>query len=160
MWEPHKFVSDALMLMNDVGDVQTALTVLIALGEARKLLPIDDALVVSSKTKLGSERSYSSGFLPFQEHWFYTYVDQLHRYELWNEACEVINRSWLRSGQQLNQHSTAMHTNCGECGRPMGGKVGWYCDKCKSMQSAKCCVCGLIVRESTPGAKDAPTAVT
>ncbi|XP_052853922.1 GATOR complex protein WDR24 isoform X2 [Drosophila gunungcola] len=125
MWEPHKFVSDALMLMNDVGDVQTALTVLIALGEARKLLPIEDTLV---------------------EHWFYTYVDQLHRYELWNEACEVINRSWLRSVQQINQHSTAMHTNCGECGRPMGGKVGWYCDKCKSMQSAKCCVCGLIVR--------------
>ncbi|XP_034662632.1 GATOR complex protein WDR24 [Drosophila subobscura] len=125
MWEPHKFVADALMLLNDVGDVQTALTVIISLGEARKLLPLEDTLV---------------------EHWFHTYVDQLHRYELWNEACEVINRSWLRSVQQLNQQSTAMNTNCGDCGRQLSNKVGWYCDKCKSMQSAKCCVCGLIVR--------------
>lgn len=35
------------MLQNDVGDVQTALTVLIVIGEARKLLPIDDAIIVS-----------------------------------------------------------------------------------------------------------------
>ncbi|XP_030370588.1 GATOR complex protein WDR24 [Scaptodrosophila lebanonensis] len=124
MWEPHQFVADALMLQNDVGDVQTALTVLIVLGDARKLLPIEDDLV---------------------EHWFQTYVDQLHRYDLWNEACLVINRSWFRSVRQLNQHSTTMHTNCGECGRPMTAN-GWYCEKCKSMQSAKCCVCGLIVR--------------
>jgi len=55
MWEPHKFVSDALMLMNDVGDVQTALTVLIALGEARKLLPIEDALVVVNDTYRGKQ---------------------------------------------------------------------------------------------------------
>ncbi|XP_068157642.1 GATOR2 complex protein WDR24 [Drosophila tropicalis] len=125
MWEPHKFVADALMLQNDVGDVQTALTVIIALGEARKLLPLEEALV---------------------EHWFHAYVDQLHRYELWNEAGEVINRSWLRSVRQLNQQSTTMHTNCGKCSRPLAGHVGWLCDKCKSMQSAKCCVCGLIVR--------------
>ncbi|XP_023172030.1 GATOR complex protein WDR24 isoform X1 [Drosophila hydei] len=125
MWEPHQFVVDALMLQNDVGDVQTALTILIVMGEARQLLPIEDAVV---------------------EHWFHTYVDQLHRYELWNEACEVINRAWVRSVQQLNQQSTVMPTNCGECGRPLGGTVGWYCDKCKSMQSAKCTVCNLIVR--------------
>lgn len=47
MWEPHQFVADALMLQNDVGDVQTALTVLIVIGEARKLLPIDDTIIVS-----------------------------------------------------------------------------------------------------------------
>ncbi|ALC48058.1 CG7609 [Drosophila busckii] len=125
MWEPHQFVADALMLQNDVGDVQTALTVLIALGDARNLLPLEDRII---------------------EHWFHTYVDQLQRYELWNEACAVINRAWMRSVRQLNQASTVMHTNCGECGRPLGGNVGWYCDKCRSMQSAKCCVCGLIVR--------------
>lgn len=48
MWEPHQFVADALMLQNDVGDVQTALTVLIVIGEARKLLPIDDSIIVSA----------------------------------------------------------------------------------------------------------------
>lgn len=49
MWEPHQFMADSLMLQTDVGDVQTALTVLIVLGEARKLLPIEDAVVVSLK---------------------------------------------------------------------------------------------------------------
>lgn len=48
MWEPHQFVADALMLQNDVGDVQTALTVLIVIGEARKLLPIDDSIIAST----------------------------------------------------------------------------------------------------------------
>lgn len=47
MWEPHQFVADALMLQNDVGDVQTALTILIVMGEARQMLPIEDAVVVS-----------------------------------------------------------------------------------------------------------------
>ncbi|XP_037945419.1 GATOR complex protein WDR24 [Teleopsis dalmanni] len=125
MWEPHQFIADSLMLQNDVGDVQTALSILVAMGDARKLIPIEESLI---------------------EHWFQTYIDQLHRYQLWNEACTLINLSWIRSIRQLNQQSTTVHTNCGECGRPLGGSAGWYCQKCKSMQSAKCCVCGLVVR--------------
>ncbi|XP_013119356.2 GATOR complex protein WDR24 [Stomoxys calcitrans] len=124
-WEPHQFLADALLLQNDVGDVQTALSILIVMGENRKYLPISDVLI---------------------EHWFQTYIDQLHRYQMWNEACAVLNLSWLRSVRQLNQKSTAVHTNCGDCGRPLGGSVGWYCQKCKSMRLAKCSICGLIVR--------------
>lgn len=52
MWEPHQFVVDALMLQNDVGDVQTALTILIVMGEARQLLPIEDVVVVSLSSEL------------------------------------------------------------------------------------------------------------
>uniref|UniRef100_A0A1I8MUE5 GATOR2 complex protein WDR24 n=1 Tax=Musca domestica TaxID=7370 RepID=A0A1I8MUE5_MUSDO len=125
LWEPHQFITDALLLQNDVGDVQTALSVLIAMGENRKYLPINETLI---------------------EHWFQTYIDQLHRYQMWNEACRVINLSWLRSVRELNQKSTTVHTNCGDCGRPLGGSVGWYCQKCKSMRLAKCSICGLIVR--------------
>lgn len=47
LWEPHQFIADALLLQNDIGDVQTVLAVLIVLGENRKYLPIDDALIVS-----------------------------------------------------------------------------------------------------------------
>ena len=47
LWEPHQFLADALMLQNDVGDVQTALAVLIVMGENRKFLPIEDTLIVS-----------------------------------------------------------------------------------------------------------------
>lgn len=86
------------------------------------------------------------GCIRTQEHWFQSYVDQLHRYQMWNEACKVMNLSWLRSIRELNQKSTAVHTNCGDCGRPLGGSVGWYCQKCKSMRLAKCSICGLIVR--------------
>ncbi|CAD6994446.1 unnamed protein product [Ceratitis capitata] len=125
IWEPHQFVAESIMLQGDVGDVQTTISILIAMGETRKLLQIDDALV---------------------ETWFQTYIDQLHRYQLWNEACKVMNLSWLRAVRELNQQSTSVHTNCGECGRSLAGSVGWYCQKCKSMQSSKCSVCGLIVR--------------
>lgn len=45
---------DALMLQNDVGDVQTALTILIVMGEARQLLPIEDVVVVSRSSELYS----------------------------------------------------------------------------------------------------------
>ncbi|KAL9893205.1 GATOR complex protein WDR24 [Glossina fuscipes] len=125
MWEPHQFIADALKLQNDVGDVQTALAVLIAMGESRKYLPIEESLI---------------------EHWFQTYIDQLHRYQMWNEACTVINLAWIASVQELNQKSTTVYTNCGDCGRPLSGSAGWYCQKCKSMRSSKCSICGLIVR--------------
>lgn len=46
MWESHQFIADCLMLQSDLGDIQTALSVLIAIGDARKLLLIDDALIV------------------------------------------------------------------------------------------------------------------
>lgn len=94
---------------------------------------------------------------------------------MWNEACMVINLSWISSVQEQNQKSTTVYINCGDCGRPLGGGsgtggtsagtggsgsasqmpvgnsvvssgVGWYCQKCRSMKSAVCCVCGLIVR--------------
>ncbi|XP_055857530.1 GATOR complex protein WDR24 isoform X1 [Episyrphus balteatus] len=125
MWEPHQFIADSLKLQSDVGDVQTALCVVIAMGDARKFLPIEETLL---------------------EEWFHSYIELLHRYQLWNEACQIINLSWIRSVRELNQKSTSVHTNCGDCGRPLNGAVGWYCAKCKSMQSSKCCVCGLVVR--------------
>ena len=38
-----------------------------------------------------------------------------------------------------------MHTNCGECGKPILN-TGWYCLKCKSSASSKCVVCNQVVR--------------
>lgn len=64
MWEPHQFVVDALMLQNDVGDVQTALTILIVMGEARQLLPIEDAVVVSLSTIYLSDLKLMFGYYP------------------------------------------------------------------------------------------------
>lgn len=51
IWEPHQFVAESIMLQGDVGDVQTSVSILIAMGEARKLLQIEDSLVVSMPLK-------------------------------------------------------------------------------------------------------------
>lgn len=48
MWQPHQFLADALKLQNDIGDVQTALSILIVLGDKyRKYVPIEENLVVN-----------------------------------------------------------------------------------------------------------------
>ena len=85
-------------------------------------------------------------FVILQEHWFHSYVELLHQHQLWNEAAAIINLSWIRSVRELNQKSTTVHTNCGDCGKPLLSSASWYCAKCKSAQSSKCSVCGLVVR--------------
>lgn len=52
IWEPHQFVAESIMLQGDVGDVQTSISIMIAMGEARKFLQIDDALVVSMPSQV------------------------------------------------------------------------------------------------------------
>lgn len=88
-------------------------------------------------------------FFPFildyflQESWLLNYIELLHRHQLFNEATEIINMSWIRSVCELNEQSTTMHTNCGDCSKPLSS--GWYCNKCKSAQSSKCSVCNRVV---------------
>lgn len=80
-----------------------------------------------------------------QESWLLSYIELLHRQQMWSEATEIINMSWIYSVRELNQQSTTMHTNCGECGKPMSN-AGWYCGKCKSAQSSDCSICNQPVR--------------
>lgn len=80
-----------------------------------------------------------------QESWLLSYIELLHRQQMWNEATEIINMSWIYSVRELNQQSTTMHTNCGDCGKPMAS-AGWYCSKCKSAQSSDCSICNQPVR--------------
>lgn len=81
-----------------------------------------------------------------QEYWLLTYIDVLQRHQFWNEATEIVKLSWLQSVCQVNQQSTSVHVNCGDCGRLVSNKMGCYCAKCKSLQSSKCAVCNRIVR--------------
>lgn len=76
-----------------------------------------------------------------------SYIELLHRHQYWNEANEIINQSWIRSVCELNQQSTTVHTNCGECNKPLINTIGgWYCNKCKSVKGSKCSVCNRIVK--------------
>lgn len=124
-WQPHDILSDGLQHQVDIGDVQTAVCILIALGEHRVNLTHDDIT---------------------HEAWFLSYVELLQRHQLWSEATEIINLSWLYSVRELNQQSTALHTNCGECGRPMNNTAGWLCSRCKSARASDCAVCNCPVR--------------
>lgn len=51
MFEPHESMAECLELLTDLGDVQTAVIILFALGESRNLLPLDDTIYVISLLK-------------------------------------------------------------------------------------------------------------
>jgi WD repeat-containing protein 24 len=122
-WKPFQVLADCLMLQSEVGDAQTPATILICLGDRREDLPIDKFV---------------------QENLLQAYVDLLHRHQMWNEATEVINISWIPTVSQLNEQSTVIQTTCGECGRTL--QKGWYCKHCKSTDPSKCVVCHLVVK--------------
>ncbi|XP_053659175.1 GATOR complex protein WDR24 [Anopheles marshallii] len=125
IWEPHQVLADCLTLQTEIGDVQTSSCILVALGERRHSLQIDES---------------------FQENWLLSYIELLHRHQLWNEATQMINISWIRSVLEMNQQSTTMYTSCGQCSKQLVSSVGWYCSRCKSAQTSKCSVCNGVVR--------------
>lgn len=68
-WDPTSLVEDALRHHANIRDIQTTVSVLIALGDKRKDLNIEIAL---------------------QEHWLLEYIDMLGRFKLWEVATKVI----------------------------------------------------------------------
>jgi len=63
-------VADALRHHAVLGDIQTAASVLLVLGEHRRSLKLDEAT---------------------QEHWLLGYIDWLARHQLWNISSQVNN---------------------------------------------------------------------
>lgn len=118
-------ITEILHTLVDFGDVQTAISILIVLEDKRNDLHLDDLTM---------------------EHWMQGYIELLHRNRLWIQATEIMNRSNLKRIIMMNQQSTAVHTNCGNCNRPTLNGAGYYCPKCKSVESSKCCVCKQVVR--------------
>lgn len=47
-WEPHSVLTEGLILQTDVGDVQTPVCILIAMGDRRNELAIDELIYVRS----------------------------------------------------------------------------------------------------------------
>lgn len=117
-WQPHQTVAECLTLQAETGDVQTAATILICLGEKKDDIPI---------------------YKDAHENWLQSYVDLLHRHQLWNVATEIINLSWIPTISEMNHQSTTFHTNCGMCGKPLY-ESGSYCKTCK-FEASRCSVC-------------------
>jgi WD repeat-containing protein 24 len=121
-WKPYQVLADCLILQSEVGDVQTPTCILLCLGKDREDLPIDKIM---------------------QENFLQSYIDMLHRHQMWNEATEIMKMSWMPIVAEMNQQSTIVHTSCGECGRSMSS---WFCKHCKTADPSRCVVCNEIVK--------------
>uniref|UniRef100_A0A170U0Q0 Wd repeat-containing protein 24 n=1 Tax=Triatoma infestans TaxID=30076 RepID=A0A170U0Q0_TRIIF len=109
--------------MLEMGDVQTAVCVLVCLGD--------------KKTQLLSHIDPVE-----QEAWLVSYLDLLSRHRLWVHSTQIIKLSWLPSINELNQQSTTVYTGCSQCNKPLN-QAGWLCAKC-DLQTV-CSVCHKTV---------------
>ncbi|KAL3269120.1 hypothetical protein HHI36_008201 [Cryptolaemus montrouzieri] len=124
-WDPGNILVEALKHHASLGDIQTAVCILIVLGEQRKYLTdLDESI---------------------QEQWLLGYIELLTRYQLWNIVTQVIKLSWIPSVSHLSQQSTRINTNCSKCNKPLQ-RIGWLCDKCHSSEYALCSVCHQVVK--------------
>ncbi|RWS31020.1 WD repeat-containing protein 24-like protein [Leptotrombidium deliense] len=108
-WKFMDIIVDILHFYAAQGDIQTTISIIIVLGERIKS-SVDETLL---------------------EFWFHSYIDLLSRYELWNVVSQIICLSPVRNINLLNQTSTTVYSNCGNCLKPLSGKVAWICEKCK-----------------------------
>lgn len=119
-------IADVLKYHVDNSDVQSAVSILIVLGDRIKNIVNERIPEVD------------------RESWYYSYIDLLSKFQLWNVMAQVINLSPLQNINSINQTSTTVYTTCGTCNRPLNGRVSWICDRCKSKPS-ECSVCHGVV---------------
>ncbi|XP_072755687.1 GATOR2 complex protein WDR24 [Anoplolepis gracilipes] len=117
-------ILEALEYHAAVRDVQTTVSMLIALGEKRKNLMLPIAL---------------------QEHWILEYLDMLGKFKLWHIATQIIQLAWIPSISQLNQQSTLIHVSCAACTKQLQ-RSAWLCDHCHTSEHALCSICNQVVR--------------
>lgn len=119
-------IADVLKYHVDNSDVQSAVSILIVLGDRIKNIVNERIPEVD------------------RESWYHSYIDLLSKYQLWNVMAQVINLSPLQNINSINQTSTTIYTTCGTCNRPLNGRVGWICERCKTKPS-ECSVCHGVV---------------
>lgn len=124
LWDPFEMVKSFLLTEAENGDIQTVASLVLALQDKRFDMLIEEDL---------------------QEFWIMSYIELLHRYQLWNVATNIMNNCSIPAVQEVNQQSTSVVTACGTCNRNLG-KTPSFCEKCKSSKSAQCAYCRLPVR--------------
>ncbi|CAD6208442.1 GSCOCG00003454001-RA-CDS [Cotesia congregata] len=117
-------VEAALMHHVSIRDVQTSVSILMALGSLRKSLNISTAI---------------------QESWLLEYIDLLGRFKLYDVATQIIQNAWIPSISQLNQQSTIIHASCTTCGKAFPPTT-WFCDQCNKSKLSLCSICHQVVR--------------
>jgi len=104
-WCYESVVRDMLEFYGSQGDVQTCVAM---------------ALVLQGHLQLDKKT---------MTQWFLSYIELLHRFQLWSVANSIIRICPIDDIRAINQKSTTVHTSCPTCGRPLF-KVGWACEHC------------------------------
>ncbi|XP_053207319.1 GATOR complex protein WDR24-like isoform X2 [Panonychus citri] len=122
-WKFTDLVIEMLQDYANKGDIQTTVSMMIVLGERVKN-SLDESI---------------------QEFWVHSYIELLSRFQLWNVVNQIIRACNVPNINSINQTSTTIYTSCGKCQKGSASKVGWLCDKCKSLPS-QCSICHEIVK--------------
>ncbi|CAG8447125.1 5637_t:CDS:10 [Scutellospora calospora] len=121
-WDKEPIMSQLLDYYAEQGDVQMCVTLILVLGD---------------KLKINEERV---------EQWFFSYVDLLHRFQLWCAATFVIKYCNNTTVGILNQQSTLINTTCINCFKPINDTMCeyWLCARCKKL--ILCSLCHVTVK--------------
>ncbi|KAF0441277.1 WD40 repeat-like protein [Gigaspora margarita] len=121
-WDKEPMMTQLLDYYAEQGDVQMCVTLILVLGD---------------KLKISEERA---------EQWFFSYIDLLHRFQLWCAATSVIKYCNNTAVGMLNQQSTTIYTTCNNCFKPIDDakNESWLCARCKRLNL--CSLCHVTVK--------------
>ncbi|CAK8672704.1 unnamed protein product [Clavelina lepadiformis] len=126
----HEITSKQLMHMARNNDVQTPVSIILALSSyiSSDILPLDECDV---------------------ERWQQSYLDLLAKHQLWVQHAEVVKLSRIPSIRGLSASST-VHFCCRVCQRRMPGAKPWRCDHWEqpdhTNKPVTCFLCNLTVK--------------
>ncbi|GBB87051.1 hypothetical protein RclHR1_13500001 [Rhizophagus clarus] len=122
-WDKESIMTQLLDYYAEQGDVQMCVTLILILGD---------------KIKISQERV---------EQWLFSYIELLHRFQLWCAATHIISTCRISTVEMMNQQSTTIYTTCNNCFRPMQNfRNGyWICEKCRKMLNS-CSICHNTVK--------------
>lgn len=80
------------------------------------------------------------------EYWFTCLLDLMRRFQLNNEATNIIKKCPVLAIHQINQQSTTYLSNCTKCNKALSRPKGaWWCERCKRTPNL-CDICCEIVK--------------
>lgn len=123
-WIFTDIVANMLRHYVEIGDVQTAISIIQVLGSERlKQLTSIDRMTVNV--------------------WYRAYIDLLNRFQLWGVSCRLIKLSTETDIQAINQTGTTVLVYCAKCMKQI--RPGSTCEKC-SLEPTNCAICHVAVR--------------
>ncbi|CAG8492762.1 10348_t:CDS:10 [Ambispora gerdemannii] len=123
VWDHEPIMDSLLEYYAEQGDVQMCVTLVLVLNEKLK---VDEDCV---------------------ERWLFSYIELLHRFQLWIPASAIISSCKIPSVRVKNQEATTIYTTCNNCFKPIINSHNgfWVCDKCQKLLNP-CSTCHQIVK--------------